>query len=223
LASRKLAVTQWECVLPDTVHSIRSLLCTATNATPHERLFIYKRRSSFGVSVPTWLSFPGPIFLRRHARSKYKPLVEEVDLVHATRNYARVRLSTGRETTVPLRDIAPVKRAPAPLFDAANQRDVALSGGSSLEPENLSSDHAISADDQQATCQDTSDKFVKGRKDRGTLPSENISHDTSPSVDDAVRVESAIQSASPGTSPNGLRRSTCQRKPVDHYGLVPYH
>jgi len=114
----------------------------------------------------TWLSSPGPIFLRRHARSKYKPLVEEVDLVHATRNYARVRLSTGRETTVPLRDIAPMKRAPAPLFDATNQRDVALSGGSSLEPENLSSDHAISADDQQATCQDTSDKFVKGRKDR---------------------------------------------------------
>jgi len=76
--------------------------------------------------------------------------VEEVDLVHATHNYARVRLSTGRETTVPLRNIAPMKRAPAPLFGAANQRDVALSGGSSLEPQNLSSDHAISADDQQA-------------------------------------------------------------------------
>ena len=31
LASRKLAVTQWECVLPDVLHSIRSLLCTAMN------------------------------------------------------------------------------------------------------------------------------------------------------------------------------------------------
>jgi len=79
-----------------------------------------KRRSSFGVSVPTWLSSPGPVFLRRHARSKYEPVAEEVELVHATPNYARVRLSTGRETTVPLRDIAPMKRAPAPLFDAAN-------------------------------------------------------------------------------------------------------
>jgi len=29
-ASRKLAVTQWECVLLDALHSIRSLLCTAT-------------------------------------------------------------------------------------------------------------------------------------------------------------------------------------------------
>ena len=103
--------------------------------------------------------------------------------MHGTPNYARVRFSTGRETTVPLRDIAPLKRAPAPLFDAANQRDVALSGGSSHEPENLSSDHAISADDQQAPLVDTSGKVVGGRLDRGTLPSEDISHDTSPSVD----------------------------------------
>ena len=83
-----------------------------------------KRRSSFGVSVPTWLSSPGLVFLRhcheRHARSKYEPVAEEVELVHATPNYARVRFSTGRETTVPSRDIAPMKRAPAPLFDAAN-------------------------------------------------------------------------------------------------------
>jgi len=128
--------------------------------------------------------------------------VEEVDLVHATPNYARVGLSTGRETTVPLRDIAPMKRAPATLFDAANQRDVALSGGSSLEPENLSSDHTISADDQQAPHEDTSDKVIRSRNDWGTLPSEDISHDTSPSVDNTVRVEPAAQSASPGTSVN---------------------
>jgi len=172
-ASCKLAVTQWECVLPDALHSIRSLLCTATNATPHERLFNYKRRSSFGASVPTWLSSLGPEFLRRHARSKYEPLVEEVELVlHATPNYARIRLSTGRETTVPLRDIAQMKRAPAPLFDAANQRDVALSEGPSLEPENLNSDHAIFSDDQQAPCEDTSDNVVRGRNDRGTLLSD---------------------------------------------------
>ena len=148
ISSVALAVTQWECVLPDTLHSIRSLLCNATNATPHERLFNYP--NSFRVSVPTWLSSLGPVFLRRHARSsKYEPFVEEVDLVHATPNYAHVRLSNGRETMVPLRDITPMRRAPAPLFDAANQRDVALSGGSSLELKNLSSDHAISADDQQ--------------------------------------------------------------------------
>jgi len=148
--------------------------------------------------------------------------VEEVDLVHATPNYARVGHSTGRETTVPLRDIAPMKRAPATLFDAENQRDVTLSGGSSLETENLSSDHAISADHQQAPHEDTSDKVIRDRNDRGTLPSEDISHDTSPSFDDAVRVEPAAQSTSPGTSANGVRRLTRQRRPVDRYGLVPY-
>ena len=99
--SRKLHISQWELVLPDVLHSIRSLLCTTTNETPHERLFKHKRRSSFGVSVPTWLSSPGRVYLRRHANpSKYDPVVEEVDLVHATPSYARVRFPTGRETTV---------------------------------------------------------------------------------------------------------------------------
>jgi len=36
LKSRNLPVTQWETVLPDALHSVRSLLCTSTNATPHE-------------------------------------------------------------------------------------------------------------------------------------------------------------------------------------------
>ena len=35
--SRKLHILQWELVLPDVLHSIRSLLCTTTNETPHER------------------------------------------------------------------------------------------------------------------------------------------------------------------------------------------
>ena len=95
-------------MLPDALHSIRSLLCTATNQTPHERLFNYKRKSSFGTSVPTWLGAPGSAYLKRHVRaSKFEPVVDEVDLVHTTPNYAVVRLSSGRETTVSLRDIAP--------------------------------------------------------------------------------------------------------------------
>ena len=39
LRSKNLPHTHWEYVLPDTFHSIRSLLCTATNCTPHERMF----------------------------------------------------------------------------------------------------------------------------------------------------------------------------------------
>ena len=110
ITSRKLDIEQWECVLPDVLHSIRSLLCTATNATPHERLLHFPRRSTFGVSIPTWLSAPGPVFLKKHLHSfKYDPIIiYVVELMHATPNFAQIRFPSGRESTVPLRDIAPV-------------------------------------------------------------------------------------------------------------------
>ena len=53
LKSRNLDSPPWELVLPDALHSIRSLLCIAANQTPHERFFNYQRKSSFGTSVPT--------------------------------------------------------------------------------------------------------------------------------------------------------------------------
>ena len=43
LASRNLKESQSETVLPEVLHAIKSLLCTTTNATPHERLFSYQR------------------------------------------------------------------------------------------------------------------------------------------------------------------------------------
>ena len=80
LKSRKLDTRQWELVLADALHSIRFLLCTATNQTPHERLFNYQRKSSFGTSVPTWLDGQGPVFLKRHVRtSKYDPVVDQAN------------------------------------------------------------------------------------------------------------------------------------------------
>ena len=109
LTSRNLPEAQWETVLPEVLHSIRSLLCTATNATPHERLFSYQRRSPSGHSLPSWLATPGPVLLRRHARTnKYEPLVEEVQLLEANPQYAHVRFPDGRESTVSMRDLAPV-------------------------------------------------------------------------------------------------------------------
>ena len=43
--------------------------------------------------------------------SKYDPVVDEVDLLHVTPNYALVRLPNGRETTVSLKDVAPYTSA----------------------------------------------------------------------------------------------------------------
>ena len=74
--SRNLPISHWESVLPDASHSVRSLLCTATNSTSHERLFTYQRQSTNGHYLPSWLTTPGPIVVKQHVRhSKYEPTV----------------------------------------------------------------------------------------------------------------------------------------------------
>ena len=109
LKDKNMPISKWEVVLPQVLHSVRSLLCTATNATPHERFLNFQRRSVLGISVPSWLTSPGSVLVRRHARSsKYEPLVEKVDLIHATPQYAHVRYKDGRETSVSLRDVVPI-------------------------------------------------------------------------------------------------------------------
>ncbi|XP_059825066.1 uncharacterized protein LOC132393672 [Hypanus sabinus] len=112
LKSKGLPVSRWQEVLPEALHSIRSLLCTSTNATPHERLFSFPRKSVTGTTLPVWLTSPGPVLLRKHVRSnKYSPLVERVHLLHANPQYAYVVLPDGREDTVSIRDLAPAGAA----------------------------------------------------------------------------------------------------------------
>ena len=112
LSDRGLEDCHWEVVLPDALHSIRSLLSTATNQTPHERFLGYSRRTASGPILPTWLLEKGKALLRRHVRpSKYDPLVDEVEIVDTNPCYARVCLPNGREKTVSLRDLAPVPRS----------------------------------------------------------------------------------------------------------------
>ena len=68
--SENLQIKYWQKVLPDVLHSIRSLLCATTNETPHECLFRFSRRSTSGSSIPTWLTSPGPVFLKCHIRTR---------------------------------------------------------------------------------------------------------------------------------------------------------
>ena len=108
LKSKNLKTEQWQLVLPDVLHSIRSLLCTATNDTPHERFMNFSRRSSTGSSIPSWLAEPGPVYAKRHVRhSKFDPLVEKVDVLQANPHYAHIRYPDGRETTVSTKHLAP--------------------------------------------------------------------------------------------------------------------
>ena len=113
LKTKNLPTTQWETVLPEAMHSIRSLLCTATNCTPHERLFSYQRRATSGNAVPSWLLSPGPVYVKRHVRqSKYDPIVEEAELLEANPEYAFVQFKNGNQSTVSLRDLAPCNKPP---------------------------------------------------------------------------------------------------------------
>lgn len=111
LRTCKLDISQWELVLDHALHSMRSLLCTATNQTPHERLFSFSRKSSNGYSLPTWLTSPEPILLRKFVRThKSDPLVETIELVNASPHYARILYPDGKESTVSTSDLAPAPK-----------------------------------------------------------------------------------------------------------------
>ena len=107
LRNRKLSEESWEEVLPDALHSVRSLLCTSTNETPHERFLTFSRKSMVGKSMPNWLLNPGTVLLRRFVINKGDPLCDEVDLIEANPSFARIRLSNGLESTVSTKDLAP--------------------------------------------------------------------------------------------------------------------
>ena len=52
LHERALPEENWEDVLFESLHAIRSLVCLATNETPHSGMFRFDRRSMTGVSMP---------------------------------------------------------------------------------------------------------------------------------------------------------------------------
>ena len=98
----------WESVLQAVLHSQRSLLCTSTNCTPHERFFSFQRRNTNGDSLPSWLMKPGPVLLRRFVRShKNEPLVDQVQLLESNPTSASIKYPDGRESTVSVKDLAP--------------------------------------------------------------------------------------------------------------------
>ena len=109
LRAKGLHASQWEVVLPESLHAICSLLCTATNETPHNRLFRFQRKNTPIYSLPPWLLEQGSALLRKHVKSsKYEDPCEAVQIMHTNPYYARVQTSSGLEKSVPLRDLAPL-------------------------------------------------------------------------------------------------------------------
>ena len=104
--------SHWEMVLPDALHSIRALLSTSMNTSPHEILFGFQRRSSCGTSHPSWLSAPGSFILRRFIRhTKNAPLVDEVNVIDINPLYTHIHYPDGRESTASIKYLS---TCPAP-------------------------------------------------------------------------------------------------------------
>ena len=101
------------------MHSFRSLLCTATNATLHEYFLNFDRRSIVGRTFPNWLVQPGPVLLRRFVRNKYNPLIDEVELLDADPSFANVRLRSDNEVTVSVWDL---ESCPSALIQTSQER-----------------------------------------------------------------------------------------------------
>ncbi len=109
LHTKGLETAYWEEVLQESLHCIRTLLCTSTNETPHERLFSFQRQSATGSSLPSWLLNKGSVLLRRHVKhSKYEPRCDEVQIIDINPSHARIRHPAGLEQVVSLRDLAPL-------------------------------------------------------------------------------------------------------------------
>ena len=188
LKSKGLKQTQWESVLPEALHSIRSLLCTATNETPHDRLFGFPRRNSADNSLPSWLLERGKVLLRRHVRkSKYDDLCDVVDLIDTNPTYARVRLDNCYEKTVSLRDLAPLPKSDEVISERINTPLISESPVA-IQP-------VISPSGPPATC-DTN------------VPQPTLSHD--PMASDQPPTHSSVQPSAPlqraDAGNHGMRR-----------------
>ena len=68
-----------------------------------------------------WLLEQGKVFVKKHLRSsKYNPLVEEADLIEAELQYPHIKFPNGRESTVSIRDLAPLGNSKPPHTNTRN-------------------------------------------------------------------------------------------------------
>ena len=211
LRNLNLPELSWETVLPQSLHSVRSLLCTTTNATPHERFLNFHRRSMLGRSLPNWLLQPGPVLLRRFVRTKNQPLVDVVELVEANPNFAIVKFSDGRESTVSVADLAP---SPTREVEAneINPYPTSEAETSEVNPSVSSPTHETEANEI--------DPYAVGRPQ--STPNALLNESQSSELREE-KSQQALPSNSRDENRSDLRRSTRTRKPPDRFGVYITH
>ena len=103
LHSRGLTEDRWEEMLPDVLASIRTLICTATNSTPHDRFFGFPRRRSSALRIANWLAPDNNIYVKTFVRNKSDPPVKPAHVVEVINDqFVRVQRPSGMIDTVSL-------------------------------------------------------------------------------------------------------------------------
>lgn len=143
LASHNLPISEWESALTDSLHAIRSLLCTSTNHSPHEKFLSFPRKSFSGTQTPSWLTHPGKVLLRKFVRSSEDPYVQEVDLLDTNPFFAHIRYPSGREETVSVKDLS---RLPGDPTKVSNNTDETVTN----EPPKEATSNSPAGDDNSA-------------------------------------------------------------------------
>ena len=214
LRNLNLPELSWETVLPQSLHSVRSLLCTTTNATPHERFLNFHRRSMLGRSLPNWLLQPGPVLLRRFVRTKNQPLVDVVELVEANPNFAIVKFSDGRESTVSVADLAPspTREVEANEINPYVPYPTSEAETSEVNPSVPSPTHETEANEI--------DPYAVGRPQ--STPNAPLNESQSSELREE-KSQQALPSNSRDENRSDLRRSTRTRKPPDRFGVYITH
>lgn len=175
LKNEGLSKLQWESVLPKCLASIRALLCTATNTTPHDRLFKFQRSSAYGMVIPEFLQHPGSQVLHKvHVRTKNDPLVERVTLLDTISPYfARVEYKYGRTDTVSTRHLAPAEQE----LTGENRAEIVSSGNhfDNAEPhETVNETESVNVEPVSTPKLDLEDQQMPRRSSRVRKPPERL-------------------------------------------------
>ena len=175
-------------------------------------MYNFQRRSTTGSSTPSWLATPGPALLKRHVRkSKFDPLVDEVELIEANPNYAHIRFPDGREDTVVLKLLAPKNDQEARKDSQAQKQ--------------------LSNDSNEPSVPSTKPKIANNESDREHAPHDSsiiqptavpYHGDLMPPQQSSHKTVSPSPQTSNETSSPPLRRSQRQRRPPDRYKSMDY-
>jgi hypothetical protein len=109
LAQQALRDSQWDMVINKALSSVRSLLCTATNTTPHERMF----RHPLPNRINTLKYIPNTkfMYMRNFVRNKNEPLGTKVEILNRNHSYSEV-LRNGHIDRISNNDLSPLPMTP---------------------------------------------------------------------------------------------------------------